>query len=287
MEVFNDPAAMSAWSDQHRVAGRRVAVVPTMGALHEGHVALITDARRRADVVILSLFVNPLQFEREDDFSAYPRRMEDDLATCRANGVDAVYAPSGATMYPPGFQTHVLPGAIADVLEGEQRPGHFRGVTTVVTKLFGATRPHLAIFGEKDFQQLAVIRRMNDDLNYGIEIVGHPTVREADGVALSSRNRRLDPEQRRAATCVPRSLDAVATLLASGSRDAATLIDAGRAVVQAEPLARLEHLELVDPTLLLPVALVEGPTIAVTAVWFGDVRLIDNRMLSPAASTGE
>lgn len=279
MEVCTTPADLSAWSDRHRVAGRRVGLVPTMGALHDGHMALVADARRHADVVIVTIFVNPLQFNRPDDFANYPRPIDDDLEICRAHGVDAVYAPVAATMYPDGFQTHVEPGSLADVLEGAQRPGHFRGVTTVVTKLFNAARPHVAVFGQKDFQQLAIIRRMAADLDMGIDIVGMPTVREPDGLAMSSRNRRLSPEQRAAAVCVPASLRAVRNAVAAGVRDAEAVVAVGRAVVDAEPLARFEHLELVDGDTLQPVTVVDERSVAVTAVWFGDVRLIDNALL--------
>lgn len=276
MQVLVDPVALAAWSDARRVAGRRVALVPTMGALHDGHLALVDEARRRADVVIVSIFVNPLQFNRPDDFATYPRPIDDDLARCESRGVDAVYAPVAATMYPDGFQTHVEPGPLADVLEGAQRPGHFRGVTTVVAKLFHAARPHVAVFGRKDFQQLTIIRRMVVDLDMGIDVIGLATVREPDRLAMSSRNRRLDPAQRAAAVCVPRSLDALCAAYAAGERDAATLTASGRAVVESEPLARFEHLQLVDEATLAEVDTADEHTVAVTAVWFGDVRLIDN-----------
>lgn len=279
-EVFGHPVPLAAWSDRHRIAGRRVALVPTMGALHDGHMALVDEARRHAELVVVSIFVNPLQFDRPDDFHAYPRPIDADLEVCRAHGVDAVYAPLAAAMYPPGFDTHIEPGALATVLEGAHRPGHFRGVATVVAKLLGAARPHAAVFGQKDFQQLAVIRRMVADLDMGVEIVGMPTVREPDGLAMSSRNRRLSPAQRAAAVCVPRSLRAVAEALAGGNRDAHSLVDLGHAVVVAEPLARFEHLEIVHPDTLQPL---DGPVeraVAVTAVWFGDVRLIDNLLLT-------
>lgn len=280
MEVCTTPAALAAWSDLQRVQGRRVGLVPTMGALHDGHMALVDEARRHADVVIVTIFVNPLQFNRPDDFADYPRPIDDDLTLCAAHGVDAVYAPVAGTMYPEGFQTHVEPGSLAEVLEGAQRPGHFRGVATVVTKLFNASRPHVAVFGQKDFQQLAVIRRMAADLDTGIDIVGMPTVREADGLAMSSRNRRLTSEQRAAAVCVPRSLDAVRVAYAAGERRTDVLVALGHAVVDAEPLARFEHLELVDDRTLRPAAEADDHTVAVTAVWFGDVRLIDNAHLA-------
>jgi pantoate--beta-alanine ligase len=280
VELVTAPAAMRGWSNAHRLAGHRVALVPTMGALHEGHLALIDEARRRADVVVVSIFVNPLQFDRPDDFAGYPRPIDDDLARCRAHAVDAVYAPVAATMYPEGFETHVEPGPSGDVLEGAHRPGHFRGVATVVAKLFHATLPHVAVFGEKDFQQLAIIRRMNDDLDMGIEIVGLPTVREPDGLALSSRNRRLSPAQRAAAVCVPRMLDTVVHLYRSGEADTAALTEAGWEVVRTEPLARFEHLVIVDGRSLRAVPVADEHSVAVTAVWFDDVRLIDNRRLA-------
>ena len=280
MHVFDTPGEMSAWSDAQRVAGRTVALVPTMGALHDGHLALVDLARRHADMVVVSIFVNPLQFNRRDDFDAYPRPLDDDLAACEAAAVAAVYAPTAAAMYPAGFDTHVEPGALAEVLEGILRPGHFRGVTTVVAKLFGAVRPHVAVFGQKDYQQLAIIRRMALDLDMGIEIVGLPTLRESDGVAMSSRNRRLSPAQRAAAVCVPGALAAVADAVASGVTDTATLVAIGQAVVTDEPLARFEHLELVDPHTLQALPTIRSEAVAVTAVWFGDVRLIDNRLLT-------
>lgn len=276
--VIDQPAALTAWSDAQRTAGKRVALVPTMGALHDGHLALISDARKHADVVIVSIFVNPLQFNRRDDFDAYPRPLDDDLNTCRRCGVDAVYAPLASAMYPEGFQTYVEPGALADVLDGPSRPGHFRGVTTVVAKLFGAARPNVAVFGQKDFQQLAIIRRMVSDLDMAIEIVGIPTVRESDGLALSSRNRRLSPEQRAAAVCVPQALAAVANAAAS-ERSSAKLQAIGRAVIEAQPLARLEQLEIVDPDTLAALSIIDGPALSVIAVWFGEIRLIDNRLL--------
>jgi pantoate--beta-alanine ligase len=277
MFVASDPAAIRAWSRARAVDGVSVGFVPTMGALHHGHLTLVDEARRHAGAVVVSIFVNPLQFDRAADFDGYPRPVDDDLDLCRRHGVDAVYAPTAATMYPPGFQTHVVPGALAEVLEGAARPGHFRGVATVVTKLFGAVEPRVAVFGEKDFQQLAVIRRMTSDLDLGVEIVGAPTVRESDGVATSSRNSRLSSEQRAAAVCVPRALGAVRTALAAGMVDPVALAATARAVVDAEPLARFEHLDIIDRDTLQPVERVEpGHAVAVTAVWFGDVRLIDN-----------
>ena len=224
METLTTPHAMQAWADAEHRAGRRVALVPTMGALHEGHVALVTAARRRAERVVVSIFVNPMQFNRRDDFDRYPRTLDADSAVCAAAGVDAIYAPTAAAMYPEGFQSHVEVARLTEPLCGAARPGHFRGVTTVVTKLFHAVRPDVAVFGEKDFQQLAVIRRMAADLDFGIDVVGVPTVRESDGLAMSSRNRLLSASDREAAQCVPRALDVAEAAVARGETRAAEIV---------------------------------------------------------------
>jgi pantoate--beta-alanine ligase len=281
MQTLVEPGLMQAWSAGERAAGRRIALVPTMGALHEGHVRLIEEARRHADRVVVSIFVNPIQFNRRDDFDRYPRDLTADTAVCTAAGADAIYAPRAAAMYPEGFQTAVEVAQLAEPLCGANRPGHFRGVTTVVTKLFNAVRPDVALFGEKDFQQLAIVRRMTADLDFGIEIVGVPTVREADGLALSSRNRLLDAEARRAAVCVPRALDAATAAVAAGERRATAVADAAIRTISSEPRARLEYAELRDPETLSEVEEVEAPTLLALAVWVGGVRLIDNRVLTP------
>lgn len=278
MQILDTPAAMQAFTAEARAAGQRVGFVPTMGALHDGHLALVAEARRRTDVVVVSIFVNPMQFNRRDDFDRYPRPLDDDLAMCRAHGVHAVYAPTAAAMYPPEFETSVEPGALAEPLEGAGRPGHFRGVTTVVTKLFNAVRPDVAVFGRKDFQQLAIIRRMVIDLDMGIDIIGLDTVREDDGLAMSSRNRRLGADDRAAAVCVPRALAAAAATAVAGHPPADALA-AATAVVAAEPRARVEYLDIVHADTLQPVTVLDSRALIVAAVWFGDVRLIDNRLL--------
>jgi pantoate--beta-alanine ligase len=278
--VHITPATMRSWSRQQRAGGRRVGLVPTMGALHQGHIALIDEAHRLADAVVVSIFVNPLQFNRTDDFDTYPRPIESDLAMCAAGGVDAVYAPTAATMYPPGFQTHVEPGTLADPLEGAGRPGHFRGVTTVVSKLFGAVQPDVAVFGQKDAQQLAVIRRMVADLDMGIEIAALPTVREPDGLALSSRNRRLGPEARGAATCIVHGLRAADAAWRHGQRDSSSLQAIALGPIEAEPMARIEYVDVVDPDTLIAREGDDRPALIVAAVWFDDVRLIDNWVLA-------
>ena len=276
MEIFDTPEAMREWARAQRRAGHTIAVVPTMGALHDGHRALVGEANARADRTIVTIFVNPLQFNRPADFDSYPRPIDDDLSTCEDLGVHAVYAPTATSMYPTGFQTHVAPGELAERLEGPNRPGHFDGVATVVTKLFGATAPDLAVFGQKDFQQLAIVRRMTRDLDLGVEIVGVPTVRELDGLAMSSRNRLLSTEDRAAATVVWRALRTAAELYRRGERGGDALRSAASAVIEAEPRAELEYLEVVDPDTLEPLRTATAGSVVLAAVWFGDVRLIDN-----------
>ncbi len=272
---------MRDWSISHRCAGRSVAVVPTMGALHRGHLELIEVAARRADRVVVTIFVNPLQFNQPIDFDRYPRPIDDDLATCDRAGVAAVYAPTAAVMYPPGHQTRVAPGELAERLEGPRRPGHFEGVTTVVTKLFGATCPDVAVFGEKDFQQLAIIRRMTADLDLGVEIVAVPTVREPDGLALSSRNARLSPGDRAAAVVLSRALSAAAESAAAGETDTGRLRQLADEIIAAEPAAEPEYLEVVAPDTLDRVTTIgRDGAVMLTAAWFGGVRLIDNRRLA-------
>jgi pantoate--beta-alanine ligase len=279
VQVFDRPETMRAWSLNRAGHGDVVAVVPTMGALHDGHLALITEARSRADAVVVTIFVNPLQFNQTTDFDLYPRPIDDDLAACRSAGVDSVYAPTASVMYPAGFDTHVEPGALADRMEGPMRPGHFRGVTTVVMKLFGATAPRVAVFGHKDYQQLAIVRRMVADLDLGIEIVGLPTVRELDGLARSSRNVRLVADDRAAAVAIPQALAAADRLHRDGIRDTAVLRSAALRVLAAEPRARLEYVELVDAVTLDAVNRADRAVVMLIAVWFGDVRLIDNAVL--------
>jgi pantoate--beta-alanine ligase len=281
MKQFHTPAAMQQWSLAERAAGHRIAVVPTMGALHEGHLTLIDEAKHHADRVIVTLFVNPIQFNRPDDFSKYPRTVDDDAAQCRARGVAALYLPTPEVMYPPGYETYVHPGSLADYLCGAGRPGHFRGVTTVVTKLFNATQPHAAVFGQKDFQQLAIIRRMTVDLDFPVEVIGVPTVREADGLAMSSRNVRLSPVERQAAACIPRALKAAEAAVRAGERSAAVIAGLAAQEIGHEPLARIEYLDVRDPSTLESVHHLHGPTLLATATWVGDVRLIDNIVLEP------
>jgi pantoate--beta-alanine ligase len=281
VDLLEAPAAAQRWSGLHRKAGQRIGFVPTMGALHDGHMRLVEVAQAHASVVVVSIFVNPIQFNQRADFEAYARPIDDDRQRCEQAGVHALYVPSAAAMYPAGFQTHVDPGPLAEPMEGTFRPGHFRGVATVVAKLFLAVRPDVAVFGQKDYQQLAIVRRMAMDLDLGIEVIGVPTVREPDGLAMSSRNRRLSESERIAARCVPAALDAARSAVAGGCRRSALVVAAARRVLAAEPLARLEYAEVCDPVSLERVDLVTEPAVMALAVWIGGVRLIDNVMLEP------
>ena len=278
-KIARTVAALRRETARWRGDGLHYAVVPTMGALHEGHLRLLEVARDHGDIVVATIFVNPLQFNQRQDFDSYPRPVDADLDLCRAAHVDAAYVPTAAAMYPPGFETHVEPGALAESMEGAMRPGHFTGVATVVAKLLNAVRPHVALFGQKDYQQLAVIRCMVRDHDMGIEIIGVATVREPDGLALSSRNRRLSPEDRDAAVAVPRALDAVRRLYEAGERDGQRLVLAAEVVIAAESRARLEYVQVADAESLAPMAKVDRPAVVAIAVWCGDVRLIDNMLL--------
>jgi pantoate--beta-alanine ligase len=280
-EIFRDPRAMRAKAEDLRRDGRRIAVVPTMGALHDGHLALLRAARGKADVVILTIFVNPTQFGPSEDFARYPRDEAGDIAKARGAGIDLAFCPDAAAMYPPGSQTFVEVRELQKPLCGASRPGHFAGVATVVAKLFHITQPHLAVFGEKDYQQLAIIRRMVRDLDFAIEIAGVPIVREADGVALSSRNAYLSADQRRAARSLSTGLAAAEAAFAAGERRAAALVAAASAPITAEPTARIDYVELRDADELTPLERVERPAVLAMAVFLGTTRLIDNRVLSP------
>jgi pantoate--beta-alanine ligase len=281
-EIIRDPAAMRARAEDLRRDGRRIAVVPTMGALHEGHLTLLRAARAMADVVILTIFVNPTQFGPNEDLSRYPRDEAGDLAKARTCGLDLAFCPSAEAMYPAGSQTFVEVRELAKPLCGASRPGHFAGVATVVSKLFHITRPHVALFGEKDYQQLAVLRRMTRDLDFGIEIVGVPIVREADGLALSSRNVYLTPAQRAQALSLSRGLAAAEAAFKAGERDATVLLAAARAPIEAAgDGVRIDYVELRDADELTQVARVEKKVVIAMAVFVGTTRLIDNRVLKP------
>ena len=263
-----------------RSCPRPLGLVPTMGALHEGHLALVRRAREENGTVAVSIFVNPAQFGPQEDLATYPRDMERDLALLEAEGVDLVYAPTPEEVYPPGFDTWVEPGTLAEGLEGATRPGHFRGVATVVTKLLNVVTPDRAYFGQKDGQQLAVIRQMVRDLNLGVEVVAVPTVRDTDGLALSSRNAYLTPEQRAAAPVIYRALTEARNLWAMGERDGKVLRLTVRKVLEAEPLIDgIDYVSVADAASLVELERVEGPAMVSAAVRLGRTRLIDNMLL--------
>jgi pantoate--beta-alanine ligase len=268
-----------------RIGGRRsqglVGFVPTMGALHAGHASLIQRARRECSTVVVSIFVNPLQFDRPEDLERYPRSNEVDLELCRTLGVDLVFAPSVADMYPRPMEMSIDVGRLADHLCGRYRPGHFKGVATVVLKLFEIVQPDMAYFGEKDAQQLAVVRRMVTDFNVPVTIVPVPTVREPDGLALSSRNQRLSADERQLAPSLYAALQRVAASVDGGSEDGPAIERDAATVIPADTRLRLEYLQLVDPDDFQPVARVTGPVIAAGALWVGQTRLIDNVRCTP------
>ncbi|HUI27359.1 MAG TPA: pantoate--beta-alanine ligase, partial [Candidatus Kryptonia bacterium] len=276
MDTLTSISAMHAWSDRARAGGKRIGFVPTMGYLHAGHLSLVTEARYHTDVVVASIFVNPLQFGHNEDLARYPRDLDRDRQLLTGAGCDLLYLPLASEMYPEGFQTNVTVEHVTRGLCGESRPGHFRGVTTVVAKLFNAVRPHVAVFGEKDFQQLVAIRRMVRDLDFDIEIIGGPIVREADGVAMSSRNAYLSPDERVAARCLSRALAAAQAAVQQGERASAVILDRARAVLAAEPRARIDYVTIADPDSLRPVDRIDGPTLLALAVFIGNTRLIDN-----------
>lgn len=267
------------WVRDMRAAGRRVALVPTMGYLHEGHLRLVDEARRRADAIVMSVYVNPLQFGPNEDLARYPRDLARDRTLARARGVDALFAPADAVMYPPGSEIRIIPGPTADRWEGAARPGHFAGVLTVVAKLFHLVEPDVALFGRKDIQQAVLVRQMVRDLDWPLEIVVVPTVREPDGLALSSRNAYLEPAERRQAVALSAGLDAAHRAFVEGERQAAALDRLVRHRIEAEPGLSLEYLAIVEPRTLAPVETVEAGTVLALAARLGRTRLIDNIIL--------
>jgi len=266
---------MRALAREWHVAGETIGLVPTMGALHAGHMSLVAVARAETSRVVVSIFVNPLQFGPGEDFERYPRPVESDLAMLREAGVDAVYMPDQSTLYPPDLSTRVHVGGLTETLEGVHRPGHFEGVATVVTKVFWATHTDRAYFGQKDAQQVAVVKRLAADLDSGVEIRGCPTIRDADGLAVSSRNAYLSPAERAAALSLSGSLRTAAEMYAAGERDTGRLRTRIQEVLAAEALVRIDYAELVDPSTFRPPGM-----LAVLAVRIGKTRLIDNHDVS-------
>lgn len=281
IEVIKTVKDMQRCAGRLRGAGGKISLVPTMGYLHEGHLSLFRIGRDRGDHLVASIFVNPTQFAPGEDLATYPRDFERDLALCKEENVDIVFAPSGQALYTEGYQTYVNLETLPQHLCGLSRPVFFRGVATVVTKLFNIVKPYVAVFGEKDFQQLVVVRRMVSDLNMDIDIIGGPIVREADGLAMSSRNSYLSPEQRISARSLSRALAKAQALVDGGTRDAAGIIAAATVLIQAEPETKIDYIAVCDPLTLDDAATVDRPVVMALAVKVGVTRLIDNRMLTP------
>jgi pantoate--beta-alanine ligase len=282
VEQIKSPADMRERAEGWRRAAKRIVFVPTMGYLHEGHVSLLEEGRRRGDVLVVSIFVNPTQFAPKEDLSRYPRDLDGDLAKAARAGVDVAYVPDAAAMYPPGYQTFVEVEQLQHGLCGASRPGHFRGVATVVLKLFHAVQPHVAIFGRKDYQQLQILRRMALDLDLGIEIVGMPIVREADGLAMSSRNAYLSPEERLSALALSRALTAASRAFEQGERDAGRIVECAGEALRSAAGVRLDYLELRDAESLAVLhGPVKRPAILAVAAFVGTTRLIDNQLFDP------
>lgn len=283
MNVIATINDMQATARSLKQQGKSIAFVPTMGFLHEGHASLLREGRARGDILVLSLFVNPIQFGRNEDLDRYPRDLERDLGVAADCGVDIVFTPSAGEMYPDGFQTSITVRDLSLPLCGASRPGHFDGVATVVTKLFNIVMPDLALFGRKDYQQLAVIRRMVADLSLPVTIVGMPIIREADGLAMSSRNAYLAPEERRSALALSRSIAAVREMYAAGERSVEALSARVRDIIGREPLLRIDYLEFRNEATLQPISEATGDTLFALAVFAGATRLIDNTVLGENA----
>ncbi|MEE3330562.1 MAG: pantoate--beta-alanine ligase [Myxococcota bacterium] len=292
MHVVGKVKELQALADSERAAGRRIALVPTMGALHAGHISLVEEARKHADIVWVSIFVNPTQFNDSKDYDAYPDTLEGDSEKCEAAGVDALFVPTPGELYPEGAQTWVEVTELAKPLCGAARPGHFNGVTSVVSKLFLAAKPHVAVFGEKDFQQLAVVRRMTRDLCFDVDIVGAAIAREPDGLAMSSRNVHLDAEARHQARALVSALDAAEQAVSEGVLETSQLLAIVKEELTKAPRASIDYAEIRSPeTLELAPTHLDGPALLALALYFEPatdrpdapkVRLIDNRVLTPA-----
>jgi pantoate--beta-alanine ligase len=280
MELLRTNAEMNRWREQCWREGQIVGFVPTMGYLHRGHLALMEEALRRADQVVVSIFVNPTQFSPGEDLEDYPRDLERDLNLCRDLGVHAVFAPEVEEMYPAGFQTRVEVENLTQNLCGLYRPDFFSGVVLVATKLFCAVRPHLAVFGEKDFQQFVVVKRLSRDLNLGVEIIAHPTLRESDGLALSSRNTYLSEEERRSALSLSNSLLAARKMVADGERRVDILVTRVKEMIEEQPHTRIQYVKVVDEETMSDISEVTPKAVMAMAVFVGEARLIDNMRLS-------
>lgn len=284
MEIVRRVHSMKEIVAKAKARGLKVGLVPTMGFLHEGHLSLIRGIDDQCDIVVVSIFVNPTQFGPDEDYDRYPRDLTHDTEMCISAGVDYLFTPEVNDIYPPGPRTGVEVAELSDRFEGESRPGHFRGVATVVLKLFNAVQPNIAAFGQKDAQQSVIVRRMTRDLLLDVEILVLPTARDDDGVALSSRNRYLTPEQREAAKAIPRAIEAARQAVAAGEQKREGILDAARAVLEDEALLRLDYLELVDKNSLVSLSTLDGEALLLLAVFCGDTRLLDNEVLASGGS---
>lgn len=280
IQIFTAIDQMQQEASRLLQAGKTIAFVPTMGYLHEGHLALMREGRKHGDVLIISIFVNPTQFGPGEDFQTYPRDLDRDVSLAESVGVDVVFAPEAEAMYEKACQTYVELEMLPGYLCGPSRPSHFRGVATVVTKLFNIVKPHVAIFGEKDYQQMVIIRRMVRDLNLDIRIIGVPIVREPDGLAMSSRNTYLSEDERRSALSLSQSLIQAQESVAQGIKDARELIHAASELICSCSYTKIDYVAVCDPETLKDVDQVEGPTLMALAVWVGKTRLIDNTILT-------
>ena len=279
MDIIKSVSEMQQWVARIRSAGETISFVPTMGFLHQGHLSLLEEGRRRGDKLVLSIFVNPTQFGQGEDFEDYPRDLQQDSQLAEGVGVDVIFAPTAAEMYPSGYATYVDVEGITETLCGASRPGHFRGVCTVVSKLFNIVQPTCAVFGNKDFQQLAVIRRMTLDLNFPVEIIGMPIFREADGLAMSSRNVYLTPDQRQQALVLSRSIEQARALVRDGETDCQVIIAQLKRLIEQQPDARIDYIQICHQLSLADQAQVDADSVLLLAVYVGQPRLIDNGFL--------
>jgi len=279
MKIIRTARSMTAWSERLRREGVTIGFVPTMGALHDGHRSLIHAARLQCDALVVSIFVNPAQFSPTEDLSTYPRPIARDRALCRKEGVDICFEPTARVMYPEGFQTTVTVSLLAHRWEGAARPHHFTGVATVVTKLFGMVQPHFALFGQKDYQQAALVRQLVNDLNLSVAIQVHPTVREPDGLAMSSRNVYLSADERRVAPLLSQALQAGRQIILGGMNDVAAIERIMRQTIEQEPTIHVEYLAVCDPESLEPLSVVASGAVILGAVRIGSIRLIDNMLV--------
>jgi pantoate--beta-alanine ligase len=279
MNTIQSVSEMQKWASTTREAGKKIAFVPTMGFLHEGHVALMREGKSRGDCLVVSIFVNPTQFGVGEDYEKYPRDLEGDTEKVSSAGGDIIFAPSAKEMYPSGYQTFVAVEKVTQNLCGASRPTHFQGVTTVVAKLFNIIKPHVAIFGEKDYQQLVTIRQMTRDLNFDIEIIGMPTIREEDGLAMSSRNKYLSSEERKQALCLFSALNQVEKLFQGGEKNSKKLIDRAREIIRIQPAAAIDYVKVCHPETIEDLEWIDDKALMALAVKIEKTRLIDNRVL--------